>query len=98
MDENQLHNDVLRAEKARELLDNQLLKEALNTIESEVVKMWGEAPQRDKDGKEALWQLYQTAMKFRSILTSYINIGEFSRHKLDKFEKDSKLRSLFRRS
>lgn len=94
--EQALHADLLRAASARALLDNDLLKEALAAIEAEVVQAWGATPQRDKDGKEALWQLYKTSQKFRALLTGYIETGKVAQAQLAHFEKQSKLRSIFR--
>lgn len=96
MNEQNLQNDMLRAAKARELLDNSLLTEALATIEADVVRLWGDTPQRDKDGKEALWQLYKTSQKFRAVLLGYIETGKYAEAQLAHYEKQSKLRSLLR--
>jgi hypothetical protein len=94
--EQAMHSDLLRAANARALLENDLLKEALAAIEAEVVQVWGATPQRDKEGKEALWQLYKTAQKFRSLLTGYIETGKVAQAQLAHYEKQSKIRSLFR--
>ena len=97
MDDNKLQSDIIRAEKARLLLDSDLLKEALETIEKDVVSMWGDTPARDKDGKEALWQLYKTSQKFRALLLGYIETGKYAQSELARYEKQqSKLRALFR--
>lgn len=92
----ELQAEVFRADMARQLLENQLLRDALTAIETEVVTMWGAAPARDKEGKEALWQLYKTSQKFRGLLLGYIETGKMATADLAHIEKQSRLRSLFR--
>ena len=90
----------LRAEQdkgahAMSLLENELLREALDAIDAEVMEQWIDCPARDKEGKEALWQLIKTSRKFRSILTGYIESGKLATEQLKRFEKESKLSRIF---
>lgn len=85
-----------RGQYAQLLLDNDLLKEALDAIEKEVLDQWVECPARDKEGKEALWQLIKTSRKFREILLGYINTGKLATANLKRFEEQSALRRMFR--
>jgi len=84
-----------RGTEARMLLDNPIMKEALDAIEKEVFDQWMQCPARDKDGKEALWQLAKTAQKFRGILTGYIETGKLATEQMKKFEERGTLRKLF---
>lgn len=86
-----------RAQRAAELLENETLKLALEAIETEVVHQWGECPARDKDGKEALWQLYKTAQKFRNLLTGYVETGKLATENLRRHDEQNKIRRLFGR-
>ena len=96
MDQQELHDQQYRAAKAQELLENELLKEALEAIEKEVMEQWIACPARDKEGKEALWQLIKTSRKFREILLGYINTGKLAANNLKRFEEESRLKRLFR--
>jgi hypothetical protein len=96
VDENQAHIDMLRAAKAKELLDNSVLNEALDTLDKDIFRLWGECPARDKDGKETLWQLYKTSQKFRTILQEFIRTGEYA-ESLIKSQEKTTIRSLFGR-
>jgi hypothetical protein len=87
--------DIDRAERARLLLEDQLLREALDAIKAEVTRAWIDCPQRDKDGKEALWQLAKTADKFEALLTGYIETGKLARANLKAFEERRGLRRVF---
>lgn len=84
-----------RATEAQMLLDNRILTEALDAIEKEVFDQWMQCPARDKDGKEALWQLAKTAQKFRGILTGYIETGKLATEQMKHFEERKGISRLF---
>lgn len=84
-----------RATEAQMLLDNRILTEALDAIEKEVFDQWMQCPARDKDGKEALWQLAKTAQKFRGILTGYVETGKLAAEQMKHFEEKRGIRKLF---
>ena len=73
------------------LAENELLNEALDAIDKEVMEQWIECPARDKEGKEALWQLIKTSRKFRSILNGYIQSGKLATEQLKRYDKASLL-------
>lgn len=84
-----------RGQVSASLLENELLQEALNAIEKEVFDQWMQCPARDKEGKEALWQLAKTAQKFRGVLTGYIETGKLATAQLSQFEEKRGIRKLF---
>lgn len=95
MNDRDLMRDVSRAEHADRLLNDELLNQALQTIRDEVVRMWVECPARDKEGKEALWQLAKTADKFESLLKGYVQTGKLATANLKVFEERKGLRRVF---
>jgi ribosomal protein S17E len=78
--------EAQRGMYAQELLNNALLNEALKVIEDEVIAQWEQCPARDKEGKDALWQLFKTSKKFRNILAGYVETGKLAREKLKPIE------------
>jgi hypothetical protein len=84
-----------RGQVSASLLENELLQEALKAIKDEVHQQWIECPARDKEGKEALWQLAKTAQKFEAILTGYIDTGKLATEQLKRFEERRGIRRLF---
>lgn len=84
-----------RGAEAQMLLDNQLLQDALSAIDKEVFDQWMACPARDKEGKEALWQLAKTAQKFRGIFTGYIETGKLATDQLARFEERRGIRKIF---
>lgn len=90
------HEDMARAIRARELLDNELLNEALSAIEAELVRKWEECPARDMDGKDYYWRLYKTAKKFRNVLAGYVELGKLAQNAVEQEKEHSRLRRMFR--
>jgi hypothetical protein len=87
MNDEQAQKDMLRAQKARMLLESDVLNEALNAIESDIVQRWSVCEPADEKSRERLWQFYKTAQKFRKILTSYIETGQYAEAMLAAEEK-----------
>lgn len=85
-----------RGVEAQLLLDNDLLKSALDAIEGEVLRQWEECPARDKEGRETIWLLYKTTKKFKRLLTGYVETGKLARENLRRIE-ESRLKGLIRR-
>lgn len=94
MEEIDLRAQQDKGQHALGLLENELLKEALAAIESEVMEQWIACPARDKEGKEALWQLIKTSRKFKDILHGYVETGKLATENLKRFEKESLLSRL----
>lgn len=92
------HDEVERARRAQELLDNELLKGALDAIEREVFEMWADSPALKHDEKEALWQHVRACRNFRAMLLGYINTGELAADKLKRFEEAPTLMQRIRRA
>lgn len=84
-----------RGQISQSLLENELLNEALDSIEREVVEQWEACPARDAEGKEALWQLMKTSKKFRRLLEGYVQNGKLATEQLKHFEEKRGLRKLF---
>ena len=98
MTEPDLTEQQTRGIRSGELLNNEILIQALAAIEAEVVDQWGNCPARDLEGKEALWQLFKTSQKFRATLLGYIESGKLATEQLKRYDKESRLRGLLRRA
>jgi hypothetical protein len=97
MNDRDYMREQTRGQLSQSLLENELLQEVLNAIEKEVLEQWIQCPARDKEGKEALWQLIKTSRKFRSILEGYIETGKLASDQLKAFE-DKKRFSFLKRA
>lgn len=85
-----------RGQISESLLENELLKEALQAIKDDVTRQWMECPARDHEGKEALWQLMKTAQKFENVLIGYIETGKLASEQLKRFEEKKTLAQRFK--
>lgn len=92
-----LKDQIQRANEARLLLENPLLIQALDAIETETVVAWVECRALDKEGKEAVWQLMKTAKKFRAILIGHVETGKLAKEQLRRFEEEGLLKRAGRR-
>lgn len=86
-----------RGQEAARLLESDVMREALGALESEIVSQWEQCPARDKEGKEALWQLLKTKKKFERLLLGYVETGKLARENLRRIE-EGKLTRLLRRA
>ena len=76
--------DIQRAEHAKALLSDKVLKEALDSIEKEIMERWEACPARDREGREELWIYFKTAKKFRGILQGAIESGKIAEFELER--------------
>lgn len=67
---------IKRAGRAQQLLEEPMIKEALETIERDIIAQWEACPARDTEGREQLWKYYKTALKFKGILQGAIESGK----------------------
>ena len=73
---------ILRAEKAQRLLNDPLIREALQTLEKDVAEAWATSAIRDKEGQNELLLMMKTARKFKAIFETYVQTGEVEKSKL----------------
>ncbi len=93
-----LQADQDRGQVAQQLLDNEVLKEALAAIEAEVIAQWEKCPARDAEGKEALWQLFKTSKKFQAVLVGYVQTGKLATEQLKRFEEQGRIARFLKRA
>jgi|SRR6267142_1205062 len=67
-----------RAEKARQILNDPLVKEVLDMMEREIAEMWVSTPARDNEGREWLWRQAAATRKFRDILRGTMESGKLA--------------------
>jgi hypothetical protein len=70
---------LVRANRAKEVLDNPLLIEALAHYEQEITSQWKASPLRDVEGRERLRLMLAAHEHFQSYLTSTMEAGKLAR-------------------
>ena len=82
-DEIALTRATERAARARRLLEDELLKEALDALDHDYTKAWRETTARDTDARERLWQACQVVAKVRDHLANVVNGGKLAQRELN---------------
>lgn len=67
--------EILRGERARQLLDDPLLQEAFALIEQEYQKAWQESPARDVEARELLYLSLKNLAKVKGHLVQVMESG-----------------------
>lgn len=77
---------LTRSRNAARLMDDPLLKEAMSSIERDVVEAWLTCPVRDVEGREHLWRMAVTARKLHDILKGTAESGKLAADELRRKE------------
>lgn len=90
---------ALRGKEAAQILDSEVFKDAMNSLKSQVMEQWKQAPIRDREGQVLLLQLAKLADKFEAILVGLVEQGKFAERKieLDSLRDESTARRFARR-
>lgn len=72
-------NEVLRGERARQLLEEPLLVEAFALIEQEYTHAWQTSPARDIEGREKLYLSLKNLAKVRGHLLQVMDSGKMAK-------------------
>jgi hypothetical protein len=81
-DEFALNKAAERGARAQRLLEDDLLKEALDTLDRDYTRAWRATAARDTDARERLWQAVQVVAKVRDHLTHVTNGGKLAQREL----------------
>jgi len=65
-----------KAGKAQTLLDNPLLKEALDSHEASIFRIWAASRPEDTETREALYHQYHAGIVFRAYLQRTVENGK----------------------
>lgn len=72
---------LIRAQRAREVLENPLMAEALDHYEAEITSQWKASPLRDVEGRERLRLMLAAHEHFQTYLTNTMAAGKLARVK-----------------
>ena len=81
-----------RAEHAKAVLDNPLVKEALQTLKDDVINAWEQTNMRDAEAREKAWMYYVTVKKFENLFLNFIATGKMAAIQLE----EKRLFNIFR--
>jgi hypothetical protein len=81
MSDDKLQNKIYRAARAKALLNDEMLKECLDRLESVITADWQNA--KETATREHLWFELQGLRGFRQLLTNMISGGALAQRELD---------------
>lgn len=67
----------IRAKNAQQLLENPMLQEALNELESEAIAAWKGTKLDDTATRERLWMQVKAANRVRDVLEGAVDNGRY---------------------
>lgn len=70
--------DIARADAAKRIMDDPMVKEALQAIEEGIVAAWKDMPIRDMEGREHLHRLLQAKRKFEAVFFAHMENGKIA--------------------
>lgn len=80
-----------RGERAKAVLENELVQEAFDAVDRKLFEEWKDSPPRDREGRERLFDAYKAKEQFKSFFTMLIQDGDAAAAILRKREHDSML-------
>lgn len=74
--------ELARADRAKEVLENEVFIEAFAAIRKELIEQWEQSPARDEKGRELLWLMLKQADKFKLALVGTMEAGKLAKASL----------------
>ncbi len=82
MDEGKLRNQESRGERAKLLLENELLKEGFEKIHEALIQSWKESKPDEKERRDDAWRSLKLLEKLQSELTRIVRTGKDAKTRL----------------
>lgn len=79
-----LADDIERGQRAKRLLEDDLLTGAFEALETTYLAAWKSTKYNDTDGRERLWQAIQVVGLVRAQLESYARDGKLAQVEVDR--------------
>lgn len=73
---------VVRASKAKRLIEDPLVSEALSAMEKEIVEAFASCPIRDDEGRRILQMELQRVRKFKGFFLGVMESGQVAVHEI----------------
>jgi hypothetical protein len=74
---------IYEANRARDVLENEVFQQVFADIEKEVIEQWKTSPARDEAGREKLWIYLSMLNKVKKHLESSLESGKLANLELD---------------
>jgi hypothetical protein len=74
--------EIARADRAKMILEDPMVVEALTAMRDHIMQAWQESPARDKEGREELFRYIKVIGQFESVFRTHIETGALAAHQL----------------
>jgi hypothetical protein len=78
-----LEQRIYDADRAREVLENEAFKLAIERMKQEYTQAWMNSPASDPEGREELWKLLKLTDRVQMHLSEMLTDGKIARTELD---------------
>ena len=89
MDKSKLTSEVSRGEKAKLLLEDQLIKESFETLKSEFQQAILNTKHNEDDARRALWQAYHLTDRVENHFRTVMETGKLAATQINQLKKNS---------
>ena len=72
-------DEIHRANRAEQILNDPLVKEALEAIHDRIIEEWRGCPVKDVEMREKLWMMFNMHHRFISAMKEHIDTGKLAR-------------------
>jgi hypothetical protein len=87
--------EVQRGNRAQQILDDPMVKAALDEIGQTIIDQWRMCPVKDMEMREKLWMMFNVRHRFIDALREHIDTGKLAKKTLlDEAERKSYLQQL----
>ncbi|MES2148602.1 MAG: hypothetical protein V4508_02305 [Pseudomonadota bacterium] len=78
----EIEQRIYNGDQARLVLENEAFAAAFADMRQEIIDQWKNAPARDHEGREKLWQLLKLTDKLESTLRAAMDTGKMAKFDL----------------
>lgn len=79
-----MNSAIKDAEKAKSLLNDEILQGAFTEIKDQCMKEWAKTSPDDVQRREDAWRMVKAVDKVKAVLAHYVNKGKFENDKITK--------------
>lgn len=87
MDEFKLTRELDRGNKAQEILDNELFKEAWQSVETALIQKWRDCPIRDKEGAHEIKLMLKLLDDVKGNIERVVESGKLAESRLQELKR-----------
>lgn len=80
-------DDIIRASRARQILDDPMIQEAFASVEKTMTDAWKTSPDTDAEGRERCFRALLGLRAFKAFFEIAIEAGQVAEHQAEQYRK-----------